>query len=76
MVCRMSDKKKIQNNNHKKMDSSEFVRGLLLIMVFGLINLVPAGYFLISGNRIHTSSIGALDFFNKFSESGSQIRMN
>ena len=60
----------------KVLDRSTTVRSLLLFFIALICNAVFMGYFMLQSRRLHTSNIGALDFFNKFSEGGSQVRMN
>lgn len=52
------------------------VRSLLLFLAVVVCTAGFLMYFMMLGRRLHTSNIEALDFFNKFSEGGSQVRMN
>lgn len=73
---RGEEKGSSRRDNKKVLDRSTTVRTLVLFLVVLMCNTLFVGQFMLKSRDIHSSNVAALDFFNKFSEGGSQVRMN
>ena len=65
-----------REGNKKVLDRSETGRSLLLLSIIVTCNAIFLLYFMMTRTRLHTPHLGAFALFNKFSEGGSQVRMN